>query len=177
MKQTFHLSFIMKIKNQLSDFRWFVCVPRSLSAAALRITCIVCGLITWPSFLSVTALKAVCCPWGFFLQIFKRYSRRHQHLSVWLRNWYKAEWEEWLSCADFALLKGECYPHANNCLHFSLNFVNKAGVKCLAFTSTASNILGNICNLESSKLCCSAEVVSFKCTDTLVSKLRLGMHQ
>lgn len=45
--------------------------------------------------------------------------------------------------------KGSVTIHGNSCLHFLLNFVNKAGVKCQTFTSAASNILGNVCNLES----------------------------
>lgn len=167
----------MKIKIQFSDFLWFVCGPRSLSAAAF---CITCSL--WLNYLTFLlechCLKSSVLTLGFFACRF--FKDVVEGVSISLYAW---ETDTKLNekndyCVLLLPFKRESVTtHANNCLHFSLNFVNEAGVKCQLFTSTASNIIGNICNLVSRKLCCSAVVVSFKCTHTFVLKLGLGFHQ
>lgn len=165
MKKTFQLSNIVKIKIQFSAFLWFLCVLRSLLVTPLYIAsrlrlnyltfllvchCLKSNVLTLPFFFLGTFLKGV-----------------PESISISLYRWETdTKLNEKNDCAVLILHFGResVTNDANNCLHSSLNYVSVyeyVGVEFQTLTFNVSNILGNVCDLQNSKLCCSAEVVSF----------------
>lgn len=178
MKKTFQLSNIVKIKIQFSAFLWFLCVLRSLLVTPLYIAsrvglnyltfllgchCLKSNVLTLPFFSFGTFLKGV--PESISISLYRwetdtKLNEKNDYPVLILHFWRESVTND-----------------ANNCLHSSLNCVSiheYIGVEFQTLTFNVSNILGYVCNLQNSKLCCSAEVVSFTYIHTFVCNSELA---